>query len=93
MSLRDLILARLKSLGWSQADLSRATSIPRQNLSLMLRGKRPLRIQHLLVIDHALGLGLDYNAEALDPNHEYFIPNQRPVSLVEAIEILSSPTV
>ncbi len=61
MSLRDIILARLESLGWSQADLSRATNIPRQNLSPILRGERPLRIRHLLVIDHALGLGLDYN--------------------------------
>jgi transcriptional regulator with XRE-family HTH domain len=62
MLLRDLILARLTALGWSQSDLSRATNIPRQNLSPILRGERPLRIQHLLVIDHALSLGLDYNA-------------------------------
>lgn len=65
MLLRDLILARLESLGWSQADLSRATNIPRQNLSPMLRGERPLRIQHLVVIDHALNLALDYNACSL----------------------------
>lgn len=61
MTIRDLIVARLEALGWSQSDLSRATNIPRQNLSPMLRGERPLRIQHLLLIDHALGLGLDYN--------------------------------
>jgi transcriptional regulator with XRE-family HTH domain len=69
MFLRDLILARLDSLGWSQSDLSRATGIARQNLSPMLRGERPLRIQHLLVIDHALNLGLDYNGcEWSEPN-------------------------
>lgn len=61
MTLRDIVLARLDALQWTQADLSRATNIPRQNLSPMLRGERPLRIQHLLVIDHALALGLDYN--------------------------------
>lgn len=33
MFLRDLILSRLAALGWSQSDLSRATNIPRQNLS------------------------------------------------------------
>lgn len=61
MTLREIIVARLNALGWSQSDLSRATNIPRQNLSPILRGEKALRIQHLLVIDHALGLGLDYN--------------------------------
>jgi transcriptional regulator with XRE-family HTH domain len=56
----SLIHLRIEALGWSQSDLARATNIPRQNLSPMLRGERPLRIQHLLLIDHALGLGLDY---------------------------------
>ena len=74
MTLRAVILARLDALGWSQSDLSRATNIPRQNLSPILRGERPLRIQHLLVIDHALGLGLDYNG------CDWSGPNPTPVS-------------
>ncbi len=65
MLLREAILRKMGGVGWSQADLARATGIPRQNLSPILRGERPLRIQHLLVIDHALALGLDYNACSL----------------------------
>lgn len=61
MPIREVILARLAALGWSQSDLSRAANIPRQNLSPMLRGERSMRVQHLLVIDHVLGLDLDYN--------------------------------
>ena len=61
MFLRDVILARLASLGWTQADLSRATGIPKQNLSPMLRGERAMRINHLLLFDHVLNLCLDYN--------------------------------
>lgn len=58
--LLDIIAAKLAEASWNQSELARATGIPRQNLSPILRGERPLRIQHLLVIDHALGLGLDY---------------------------------
>ena len=60
MTTTDLILARLAKIGWSQADLSRATNIPRQNLSPLLRGKRPLRIQHMVVIERVLDMALDY---------------------------------
>lgn len=60
MFIREIIAARLDEIGWSQADLARAANIPRQNISPMLRGERPIRVQHLIVIDHALGLGIDY---------------------------------
>ena len=60
-TIRELITAKMGKVGWTQAELARATGIPRQNLSPILRGERPLRIQHLLVIDHALNLALDYN--------------------------------
>lgn len=61
MTILDIVAAKLEEMGWSQSDLARATNIPRQNLSPILRGERPLRIQHLLLIDHALGLALDYS--------------------------------
>lgn len=60
MTTTDFIVARMSAVGWTQADLARATNIPRQNLWSILHGKRPLLAQHLFVIDSALGLGLDY---------------------------------
>jgi transcriptional regulator with XRE-family HTH domain len=69
MTITQIITAKLAEVGWSQSDLSRATNIPRQNLSPMLRGERPMRVQHLMVIDHALNLGLDYSSAHFDkPN-------------------------
>ena len=57
----NLILTRLLVLGQTEDYLSRATGIPKQNLSPILRGERPLRVQHMLLIEAALCLTLDYN--------------------------------
>lgn len=61
MTPADLIAARLAELGWSQSDLARRAAIPRQNLSAILAGNRPMLAKHLFVIDAVLNLGLDLN--------------------------------
>lgn len=61
MTPADLIKARLDELGWTAADLARATAIPKSNLSAILAGNRPMRPDHLWKIDNVLNLGLDLN--------------------------------
>lgn len=56
-----IIKARLAELGWTAADLARATAVPPSNLSAILAGNRPLLAKHLFVIDSVLTLGLDLN--------------------------------
>ena len=54
---RMRIKAQLKACGMSSAELGRRLGMTGQSMTLKLQGKRPIKLEELLLICEALGLG------------------------------------